>query len=173
MGQNIVMVYLAQLKIEWFFSQNIKWKKYNKKEVKWKIAKAEEHYAEKKPSIFSNSSEITWEREKRCEGGGKGWRGKTREHEADWKQNRNNCYGKTKKIKREYKINRGTFKTLNILQNRFSVKNLHVIGLFIIYKTGLFVVHLATGQTASTSLTYRMFYSVEFILISAILHQKI
>lgn len=52
MGQNIVMVYLAQLKIEWFFSQNIKWKKYNKKEGKWKIAKAEEHYAEKKPQHF-------------------------------------------------------------------------------------------------------------------------
>lgn len=48
MGQNIVMVYLAQLKIEWFFSQNNKWKKYNKKEVKWKIAKAGEHYTEKK-----------------------------------------------------------------------------------------------------------------------------
>lgn len=52
MGRNIVMVYLAQLKIELFFSQNIKWKKYNKKEVKWKIAKAEEHYAEKKNQHF-------------------------------------------------------------------------------------------------------------------------
>lgn len=88
MGQNIAMVYLAQLKIEWFFSWNIKWKKCNKKEVKWKIAKAEEHDTEKKTSsIFSNSSEITWEREKGCGGEGKGGKGKTREHETDWKQN--------------------------------------------------------------------------------------
>lgn len=54
-------------------------------------------------------------RKRGCGGEGEGGRGKTREHEADWKQTRNNCYGKTKEIKREQKINTGIFKTLNIL----------------------------------------------------------
>lgn len=153
MGQNIVMVYLAQLKIEWFFSQNIKWKKYNKKEVKWKIAKAGEHYTEKKAAFFLTALRLHEKERKDVEEGKR--EGEVRQ--GTWsrlKQNRNNCYGKTKEVKREHKINRGTFKTLNILQSRFSIKNLNVIELLIIYKTVFFVVHLAMGQTAS--LTYNV-----------------
>lgn len=172
MGQNIVMVYLAQLKIEWFFSQNNKWKKYNKKEVKWKIAKAGEHYTEKKKkkkaAFFLTALRLHEKERKDVEEGKR--EGEVRQ--GTWsrlKQNRNNCYGKTKEIKREHKINRGEFKTLNIQQSRFSIKTLNGFGLLIIYKTGFFVVHLAMARLLPLPTTcfslWSLSYSLQFYII--------